>query len=304
MSGLTSWRDSWLGLAATGLRGVNVTIPHKIAVLALCAELSEAAVRAGSVNTLLAEPSGVRGDSTDGVGLLWALGPRDPGCGIDSRSRRGRAGGGGRTRRRRLERGGQRSPRRRRGRDRFWRRAVAGAQPAGAGGQRDAGRPGRRPRQPAGRCRAAGRGNHRDRPRLPRRRPADGPVRGRGGCRSHGGVWPRRARRSGHLCVRALHRPAGRRSMRCGLRPGPEPRFRSAPRPADSLGHGNVPARRDVRICARMAAGAGDPALSEARRHLAFGASPVDRVHRHRGAVRRARAARSASTPSWLRRSC
>lgn len=66
-------------LATSGLRGCNVTIPHKIAVLELCDQLSDTAVRAGSVNTLLVEPSGIRGDSTDGAGLLWALGPRTPG---------------------------------------------------------------------------------------------------------------------------------------------------------------------------------------------------------------------------------
>ena len=67
------------GLPASGLRGVNVTIPHKAAVIPLCAELSDEAARAGSVNTLLVEPGGVRGETTDGRGLLWALGPQDPG---------------------------------------------------------------------------------------------------------------------------------------------------------------------------------------------------------------------------------
>ena len=66
------------GMAARGLRGVNVTIPHKLAVVGLCSELSPEAERAGSVNTLLVEPTGIRGDSTDGRGLMWALGPREP----------------------------------------------------------------------------------------------------------------------------------------------------------------------------------------------------------------------------------
>ena len=41
------------GLDARGYAGVNVTIPHKQAVLGLCAELSPEARRAGSVDTLL-----------------------------------------------------------------------------------------------------------------------------------------------------------------------------------------------------------------------------------------------------------
>lgn len=66
-------------LSQSGLRGVNVTIPHKAAVVELCDVVSAEAVRAGSVNTLLSEPEGIRGESTDGRGLLWALGPREEG---------------------------------------------------------------------------------------------------------------------------------------------------------------------------------------------------------------------------------
>ena len=66
-------------LAAAGFRGVNVTIPHKEAVIGLCDELSDEAAAAGSVNTLLVEPHGIRGESTDGRGLLWALGDVAPG---------------------------------------------------------------------------------------------------------------------------------------------------------------------------------------------------------------------------------
>ena len=55
--------------------GVNVTIPHKQAVLGLCDELSDEARRAGSVNTVLVRDGRLRGETTDGAGLLWALGP-------------------------------------------------------------------------------------------------------------------------------------------------------------------------------------------------------------------------------------
>jgi shikimate dehydrogenase len=62
------------GLPASGLVGVNVTIPHKQAVLGRCAELAPEAQAAGSVNTLLVRPDGgLAGHSTDGRGLLWAI---------------------------------------------------------------------------------------------------------------------------------------------------------------------------------------------------------------------------------------
>jgi len=66
------------GLDAGGFAGVNVTIPHKQAVLDLCDELSGDARRAGSVNTVLVRDGRLRGETTDGAGLLWALGPLEP----------------------------------------------------------------------------------------------------------------------------------------------------------------------------------------------------------------------------------
>jgi shikimate dehydrogenase len=67
--------DAVCGLAALGFAGANVTIPHKRAVAALCDRLSDEARAAGSVNTLLVGEDGdVRGETTDGRGLLAALG--------------------------------------------------------------------------------------------------------------------------------------------------------------------------------------------------------------------------------------
>jgi shikimate dehydrogenase len=66
------------GLDAGGFAGVNVTIPHKQAVLELCDEVSEEARRAGSVNTVLVRGGLLRGETTDGSGLLWALGGVEP----------------------------------------------------------------------------------------------------------------------------------------------------------------------------------------------------------------------------------
>ena len=62
------------GLAALRLRGCNVTTPHKQAVIPLCSEVGPEAAAAASVNTLLVRDEGIRGESTDGRGLLWALG--------------------------------------------------------------------------------------------------------------------------------------------------------------------------------------------------------------------------------------
>ena len=66
------------GMAAAGFAGVNVTIPHKQAVIPLCSEVGPEAAAAGSVNTLLVRDGRIRGESTDGRGLLWALGELEP----------------------------------------------------------------------------------------------------------------------------------------------------------------------------------------------------------------------------------
>ena len=64
-------------LPARGFRGVNVTIPHKQAVMPLMDELSEAAQRIGAVNTIVVEPDGrLRGDNTDWLGFLHPLDER------------------------------------------------------------------------------------------------------------------------------------------------------------------------------------------------------------------------------------
>lgn len=63
------------GLAALGFDGANVTLPHKAAAAALCDELGGEARDAGAVNTLSFSSGGeVRGDLTDGLGLVAALG--------------------------------------------------------------------------------------------------------------------------------------------------------------------------------------------------------------------------------------
>ena len=72
--------ETVLALPAAGFRGVNVTIPHKEAALALADEASPAARAIGAANTLTFEPGGaIAADNTDAPGLLEALGERvDP----------------------------------------------------------------------------------------------------------------------------------------------------------------------------------------------------------------------------------
>jgi shikimate dehydrogenase len=62
-------------LPARGFRGVNVTIPHKEAALALADGASAAARAIGAANTLTFEQDGsIQADNTDAPGLLEALG--------------------------------------------------------------------------------------------------------------------------------------------------------------------------------------------------------------------------------------
>ena len=64
-------------LPASGYRGVNVTIPHKEAALALADQASEAARAIGAANTLTFEDGAIAADNTDAGGLMAAL-PLDP----------------------------------------------------------------------------------------------------------------------------------------------------------------------------------------------------------------------------------
>jgi len=57
-----------------GLAGLNVTMPYKKVAAASCDELSEAARELLSVNTVVNRDGVLYGDSTDGAGLLAALG--------------------------------------------------------------------------------------------------------------------------------------------------------------------------------------------------------------------------------------
>ena len=67
------------GLAAAGCAGLNVTIPHKQAVLECCSQVSEAAAAIGAANTLVPDGAGgFRADNTDAAGFLRALDEQAP----------------------------------------------------------------------------------------------------------------------------------------------------------------------------------------------------------------------------------
>jgi shikimate dehydrogenase len=61
-------------LADDGFAGVNVTVPHKLAALALADSASEAAREIGAANTLSISRAGIAAENTDAGGLLAALG--------------------------------------------------------------------------------------------------------------------------------------------------------------------------------------------------------------------------------------
>ncbi len=65
--------NALLGMRGLGIRGLNVTMPHKNAVIPYLNEVDETAQFLGSVNTILNEGGKLRGFSTDGAGALRAL---------------------------------------------------------------------------------------------------------------------------------------------------------------------------------------------------------------------------------------
>jgi shikimate dehydrogenase len=61
-------------LPAAGFRGVNVTIPHKLAALGLADDVTVAAQAIGAANTLTFESGRIHADNTDAPGLIAAIG--------------------------------------------------------------------------------------------------------------------------------------------------------------------------------------------------------------------------------------
>lgn len=62
-----------LGLRAAGFAGVNVTLPHKLVAFAACDVVSDAARRAGAVNTIVFRDGRTEGTNTDGSGFIANL---------------------------------------------------------------------------------------------------------------------------------------------------------------------------------------------------------------------------------------
>ena len=61
-------------LPASGYRGINATIPHKEAALAVADSASEAAAAIGAANTLTFRDGAIEADNTDAQGFLDAIG--------------------------------------------------------------------------------------------------------------------------------------------------------------------------------------------------------------------------------------
>lgn len=63
------------GMQAMGFRGGNFTIPHKVAVVPLLDELSQAAELMGAVNCVVRQDQRLVGENTDGKGFVQSLRP-------------------------------------------------------------------------------------------------------------------------------------------------------------------------------------------------------------------------------------
>lgn len=66
-------KEAIRGAHALGVQGMNVTVPHKQAVMPYLCGIDDAARAIGAVNTLVRMPDGYRGSNTDWLGLRSAL---------------------------------------------------------------------------------------------------------------------------------------------------------------------------------------------------------------------------------------
>ena len=58
------------GMRALNIRGLNVTIPHKVAVMPFLDEIDPLAEKIGAVNTIVNEDGTLKGYNTDASGFL------------------------------------------------------------------------------------------------------------------------------------------------------------------------------------------------------------------------------------------
>ena len=73
------------GLRQPGIMGINVTVPHKLAVMPFLDEIDDWATEAGAVNTIVNRQGRLTGHNTDGYGFLRAL---QEGAGFEPSGRR------------------------------------------------------------------------------------------------------------------------------------------------------------------------------------------------------------------------
>jgi len=73
------------GLRAFRMRGINLTIPHKVAVLRQLDEVRPAAALMGAVNTVVRDGDRLIGENTDGKGFMRAL---SQDAGVNARGKR------------------------------------------------------------------------------------------------------------------------------------------------------------------------------------------------------------------------
>jgi shikimate dehydrogenase len=65
--------DAISGIRALNLRGLNVTIPHKVHVMSFLDEIDPLAAKIGAVNTIVNEKGTLKGYNTDASGFMKAL---------------------------------------------------------------------------------------------------------------------------------------------------------------------------------------------------------------------------------------
>jgi shikimate dehydrogenase len=78
-------REAIAGARAFGMRGLNLTIPHKVAVMQYLDEIAPDAALIGAVNTVRREGERLIGENTDGKGFLHGV---RSDAGVDPRGKR------------------------------------------------------------------------------------------------------------------------------------------------------------------------------------------------------------------------
>ena len=71
------------GVRNLGIRGLSVTIPHKVEVIKYLDEIDEVADRIGSVNTIINKNNRLKGYTTDGIAAVRSL--KEKGIGINGK---------------------------------------------------------------------------------------------------------------------------------------------------------------------------------------------------------------------------